>query len=57
MSSAFSTDQGQKRMRWTDSVIADRQIFCSGCLVHFRGTKEERCLNTRGVAQGHFRKG
>jgi hypothetical protein len=54
MSSVFSIGQRQKQMRGTDSLITDKRIFCSCCLAQFRGIKEQRCLDTCGVAQGHF---
>jgi hypothetical protein len=53
MSSAVSRNQGQKRMRGTDSAIADKQIFAAAASPTSEGS-EERCLNTCGVARGHF---
>jgi hypothetical protein len=54
MSSVFSQGQGRKQRRGTESAIGGQADFSSRCLAHFQGINEECCLNSCGVAQGHF---
>jgi hypothetical protein len=53
MSSVFSKGQGRKE-RGTELAVADKPISAAaGASPTSKGLKEECCLNSCGVAQGH----
>ena len=52
-----STDQGQKRMRATDSVIADRQIFAAAASLTSERPKRSVALTRAGSNRATSGKG
>jgi hypothetical protein len=57
MSSVFSKGQGQKRMRRTDSAIADKQIFTAAASPTSEGLKRSAASKRAGSHRATFRKG